>query len=375
MGSRLGLTLALVVVFGAARAAGQASIVPEWVGRDAETLRGHREGTLPGAEALYTAAAATPAQVDGPIEHALLLCHVSVSDSGPRGRWDTFADPDLRIELRTGRFHGTAWGTENSMQAWVSFADVGLRPRQSIEVRLWDRDVTGDERIDTLRTSFAGAFPVTLEHGTSRVSCALGDPAQAARETTALLAAAETSLAEVEAAQPSLGDPALGRPLTSDGNASGHIAAAMAWSGLREPRAVALRDRLDAARAAFDRALVAAVRTARETRTEGATPIAGTSASVRIVGTLSSPRAVGAAYPDMAAPMPSAIEVELEPASADASLVLGVVDYVDTSGATFIGTVVRSPTTPGRVGIAFSARLRGGVLRVGGNPRTVLVHR
>lgn len=372
MGSRLALGVVLWLVLGASPAAGQASMVPVWFARDGAVLAGEREGTLPDTEALFAAAA--PATVPEPLASALLLCHAEASESGPRGRWDAFADPDLRVELQLGRFRGTAWGPENSREAYVSFAAVALRAGDRIEARVSDRDVTGDERIDTLRGRFDGAFPIVLEHGTTRLTCALGDAAHAAEAAAAALAEAEVALVAVEHAQPSLTDPALGRPVREDPEASGGIAVAMGWAGLHDARALVLASRLSASRRAFDRALTAAVARARREAGDEAATIPGTSTHVRVASVLTATRAIHDAYPDASTPG-CVIELVLDSplTDDDAFAILGTPDVVDGHGSvTSSFGAIRSSRDPARVGLSFSARPRDGLVRVGTGVRAIL---
>lgn len=372
---RSALPAALALGLAAPRASGQASMVPEWLARDAAVLSGQREGTLPGVESLYAAASAAATHVDE-LAGALLVCHVATSESGPRGRWDSFADPDLRIELRAGRSHGTAWGPENAMTAYVSFAGVTLRTGDAIEVRVWDRDVTGDERIDTLRGRFDGSLPLALSHEATSITCGQLDAARAAREAASALVRAEAALGAVEAATPSLTDAGLGRPAREDTQASGDVALAMAWAGVRDPRARAVRDRLTAARASFDRALGAAVREARASRGAGPVPIPGTSTTVRLEGTLTAVRAIRAQYPDAPQPISAVIELVLDPPASEPAAVLGTPDVVDSRGIAWSTLApVRSPGDPARVGLPVTGRPAGGVLRVGTGIRALLVAR
>lgn len=372
MRSRLGLVLGLVATLSAGRAEAQASIVPEWFGRESEVLSGHREGTIPDAASLLPA---TTAPTD-PIASALLVCAVATSDAGPHGRWDTFADPDLRIELRIGRFHGTAWGPENSMTASVSFAGVALRRGDRVEARVWDRDVTGDERIDTLTGRFDGTFPLALAHGVTTVSCQLADAARVAERGDAALARAEAPLVVVEHAQPALTDDVLGRPMRELAVVSSNVALAMGYLGLAEPRARALRDRLDDAERAFDRALGALVTTALRTPTPDPLPVAGTTSTVQLVGTLTSRAAIRARYPDAPDPIAEIVELTVTPAPSELHALLGTPDAVDARGNVIASLdVVHAAGDPTRVGIAFSVRPRASVVRVGVGVRTLLVVR
>ncbi len=358
----------------AANASAQASMVPEWLGRESEVLRGHREASLAGTEALFGGAGM---RVPTPtLSSALLFCHVVAREEGPHGRWDTFADPDLRVVLRAGRFRSAAWGTENSREAWVSFAGVTIDARTRIDFELWDRDVTGDERMATLRGAYAGTLPLTIAQDGDSVTCTAAEPERVRTELDAALGRAEPIVALVEAARPDLTDAAAGSPTSAIDAAAREVATAMGWGGLHEPRAVAMRDRLTVARTAFDRALRGVVTVALRTPTAAPIAVPGGASTVRYVGVITSPAAIRAAYPGAPVAIPSVVELAIDPPATDPGLVLGAPDAIDARGNVLAPLGIDGHATePGRFGLSFSSRLRPGsfLVRVGIGARTSIV--
>lgn len=374
MGRRTWVVAGLLVIASASRSEGQASMVPEWLGRESEVLLGHREASLAATASLFESAAMTsPTPV---LERALVACHVLASDEGPHGRWDTFADPDLRVVLVAGRSRRTAWGTENSMEAWVTFAGVRLDTRMRIEVQLWDRDVTGDERMATLRGAYGGTLPITLSDDRNEVTCTVVDPARVTREVDAALARAEPFVVAVEGAHPELTDTALDRPQHDVEGATHEVATAMGWGGLDEARARALRDRLVASEARFDREVVAALAALRRTPTTGPVAVPGATSTVRYVGVLTGHAAIRSAYPSAPESIPCVVELVLDPPPADPVAVLGAPDALDAHGTLVTALETdRHASEAGRVGLPFTMRLRPGtfVLRVGNGVRALIV--
>ena len=64
-----------------ASAGAQASIFPEWAGREVEVLQGDREGLIGDAEQLFAQSTQTPA---GPAFEGVILCRIHVAE--PHGQ-------------------------------------------------------------------------------------------------------------------------------------------------------------------------------------------------------------------------------------------------------------------------------------------------
>lgn len=248
----------LAVLCDAASVDAQASIFPEWAGRDVAVLSGDREGSVGDAEQLFAQSTRAPS---GDAFEGAILCRLHV-DEPDEGRWDSFADPDLRVVMQAGRTRLTAWGPENSRDAYVSFAGLSVRPRTQLSWRVFDRDVTGDEQIETLTLRFEGVWPWTVRGRHAQLECRAIDAALAASRASDGERAAEAALQTLTAARPNLTEPALGRP-PSLYQAQSSIVRIMTYRGARDPSARALNRRIDDATEAFDRALRAAITTAQ----------------------------------------------------------------------------------------------------------------
>ena len=248
----------LAVLCDAASVDAQASVFPEWAGRDIAVLSGDREGSVGDAAQLFAQSTRAPS---GEGFEGAVLCHIHV-DEPSDNRWDSFADPDLRIVLQAGRARLTAWGPENSRDTFVSFAGLSIRPRTQLSFRIFDRDVTGDERVETLTLRFDGSWPWTIRGRHTHFECRAIDSALAASRASDGERAAEAALETLTAARPNLTEPALGRPASLD-QAQSSIVRIMTYRGARDARARDLNRRIHAATEAFDRALRAAITAAQ----------------------------------------------------------------------------------------------------------------
>jgi hypothetical protein len=233
-----------------ASAGAQASIFPEWAGREVEVLQGDREGLIGDAELLFAQSTQTPA---GPAFEGVILCRIHV-DEPNENRWDSFADPDLRLVMQAGRTRLTAWGPENSRGAYLSFAGLSLRSGTQVSFRVFDRDVTGDELIETLPLRFDGGWPWTMHGRHTQLECRPVDAALAAARATEGERAAEQALEALTQAAPNLAAADLGRSPALTQAQSG-VVRVMTYRGTRDAAARALRTRIQAATAAFERAL------------------------------------------------------------------------------------------------------------------------
>lgn len=241
-----------------ASARAQASIFPEWAGRESAILNGEREGLVGDAEALFAQSSET--RSDSTFE-GVILCHIHL-DEPNEARWDAFADPDLRVVLQAGRTRLTAWGPENSRDTYLSFAGLSIRQGTQLSWRVFDRDVTGDEAVETLRLRFDGTWPWVVRGEHAALRCRAVDSALAAQRAEEGQRAATQAIETLMQATPDLTDANLGRspalPLAQSG-----IVRIMTYRGTRDPEARELRTRMNAAVVSFDRALRARLSEAR----------------------------------------------------------------------------------------------------------------
>jgi hypothetical protein len=247
--------LPVLVLVLASPAAAQPSVFPEWMGRDVETWAGRREPQIPDVQELFRAASPTAV---GPLEAAVLLCQVAVTDREP-DRWDTFAAPDLRIVVSVGRNRSVIWGTENNYGHVFSIPGVPLREGQTIAMVVFDRDVTSDERIASARARYAEGSPLELRAPHLHAECRVAPSATVAQRLRSALDNTSLAVAAVESAPPALDRPDLGRPTAHAGEATRTLVEAAAYGSWRDARVRALRRRLEDGQRAFERRLVQAI--------------------------------------------------------------------------------------------------------------------
>ena len=269
--------VALVILTAAAPAAAQ-TVLPEWARRADAEWSGERVPQVGERTRLFRRAR----EPHGPIDGGLLVCRVHAD-----GRWDLFADPDLRVRYRIGRQRGDLWGTENSRTEVFSIPGVRLRRGGGLRFQIADRDVTVDERIATVRGRFDGG-PIRLERGPAEVECRVVDAGLVARRRDRALRAAEPALVRLERARPDLTADDLGRPLAAS---SRPLVEAASWAGWDDVRVAEARRRHEDARARFERALARALREAHANAPAPGREVRGGRGRVRVGDVVCGPRA------------------------------------------------------------------------------------
>jgi hypothetical protein len=161
----------------------------------------------------------------------LLICKVGIATKSqptyfPHGGWrlpagpdwDTFNGPDPLIRFRFG---GDApislWGPEDHWEMFISVPRVTLRRGEAVRIDVWDRDVTANEFIGTIKARFDGHFPWEVAARYLRFDCR-GADARLAREWAAPWEARlDGALAAIEAAEPDENRFDFGTPPQIDG--------------------------------------------------------------------------------------------------------------------------------------------------------------
>jgi hypothetical protein len=107
---------------------------------------------------------------------AFLVCRMNVKRNLDTTDWAS--RPDLKMSLAIGgRPSSFGKGSDNSWESTVSFVDVNLVLGDRVEVSVWDDDMwSGDDKVGTLRTTFGGSFPLTLQSSAFSVECRAMQP-------------------------------------------------------------------------------------------------------------------------------------------------------------------------------------------------------
>lgn len=86
--------------------------------------------------------------------------------------WDTMNGPDALIRFRLGSDRAISlWGPENHWAMYVSIPRVTLHRGEAVQIDVWDRDLTENEHISTIDTTFGGTFPWRFEAKWLRFDC------------------------------------------------------------------------------------------------------------------------------------------------------------------------------------------------------------
>ena len=367
--------LVLLVCLWAAPASAQ-TIMPEWFGRTVESWSGARVPQVESRASLFRGA--QPSSADR-LTDALLVCRVHV-DEPENGRWDLFADPDLRVVVSGGGQRAVLFGTENSRTEVFTLPHTSVRRGQSLSFAISDRDVTFDEHIATIEARYEGSLPFSAQAGVAELECRGVDAGRATQGRDAGLARAEPHVLAMEAARPDLRAPDLGRPTAASLSGRAALLEAASWAGWGEERVHAVRARYDGAERSFAAAIRGAVRdAAREAPAAGA-PVALAEGTVSVGRLSCGAPAVRRALPSIEEPRRSTLRCVLEMqvnGAPEPRAALGAVDALDANGGVHVASdvVVGAPGPDGTPVIAafgdrFSAR--GALLRVGSGQRTLL---
>jgi hypothetical protein len=166
------------------------------------------------------------------LENALLICHVEVyTRTGHRptlyryklatpdaGRphcgadWDFFAGPDLLLKLRLRGEHPIAlYGPEDHWGMFISVPRVRLVRGDLLEVKLWDRDSSGDsaganeedvEYMGYAATTLSGKWPVVLQGPYFMMRCNAMSGAEAEAAGKRWMSALDGTLRSLETLAP-----------------------------------------------------------------------------------------------------------------------------------------------------------------------------
>ncbi len=339
----------------------QSTLAPEWLDREHAAWTGQREPQIEDPTRLYRAAGPS----EGSLEGALVLCRVEAYEPD-HGRWDAFAEPDLRIAVTIGDRRTVVWGSENASVHVFSIPGVHLRRGQRVTMSVVDRDMTFDEHIGTLRGRFEGSLPLAMRATHLEGECRVAPAALVERNLAASLGPAEGAVSAFESARPDLARADLARP--SDIEARRRLLAAAGWGGWREQRVRALRARFDAAERAFDGEVRRAVSEAHRGAPrvgQPATIAGGGAVTVHAFACGARARAIVSEATGCIA------ELAVSSPRDEAPPWLGRVDVVDARGTVHASSAARflerESETTARVAVLFpdAPSARGAILRAG----------
>lgn len=166
------------------------------------------------------------------LDNALLICHVETyTRNGGKplfyryklgkpnagrpdcvGDWDFFAGPDLLIKFRLrGEDPISLYGPEDHFGFFISVPRVRLARGDFLEVKLWDRDSTGDsvgaaeedvEYMGYASTTLTGSWPIRLSGPYFTMKCNAMSGVEAERSAASWLAALDDTIHTLETRKP-----------------------------------------------------------------------------------------------------------------------------------------------------------------------------
>jgi hypothetical protein len=214
---------------------------PRWVSRHSSrfTRDSALAPQLDGVDDLYHRhRGRSPAEALG---GALLVCRATVTI-----KTDTFGAADLKVKLRLGKHPTvTLWGPEDNDVYTFSVPLVALRRGETIEVTLWDRDVTTDEHIGTGRQKYDGILPLVFEERDWNFQCRVVPAAEVGTLLAARLTRLDAALAQLARYRPDWRAADWGRPALAPGPVRHELQRAAAVVGWAEPKVAARARRGD----------------------------------------------------------------------------------------------------------------------------------
>lgn len=316
--------------------------------------------------------ARTPSRTVQQMDNALLICHVEIYTRDGQtpalyryklgkpdasrpwcgSDWDFFAAPDVLLKFRLRGEHPIAlYGPEDHWGFFISVPRVRLARGDLLEVKLWDRDSTGDsdgagekgaDYIGYASTTLSGKWPVVLRGPYFTMRCNAMSSAEAESASKRWLAPLDAKLRRLEALAPDpkkwdFGDPpsSLDRGEFSFGEGNfRYVAGFLGWDhpAIVERRAKVRRIlEVDWPRKKGEAAKALAKRAAAHGK---AVALGGKSGSLRVNGvTCEEPICTLAVEVTGAAVLPSAPEWGVQMASIDAEGTFRPASLVPAEGA------------------------------------------